>query len=243
MKKAVFLLLVLSLVMGMACTALAAEGDFVPSITYKDAPDLVESTDSEGNKFVGQIVDSTGAVVESAGADSLVITSVAQGKDTTQIPEERKEELLNLYEELSSGTMEVPYEMIEESLADQDLVVRDLFDVFWSSEENPDAIEQPDANLVVTFDLGVNASTVVYGMSYYNGNWYPAVSVVNNGDGTVTCVFSTQGIVAFSVARAEAMPPTGDTMAKDLYWYVGILAFSGVALVVLLILPRKKKNS
>ena len=41
MKKAITLALTLVRCMGLACPAFAADNGFVPSITYKGAPDIV----------------------------------------------------------------------------------------------------------------------------------------------------------------------------------------------------------
>ena len=93
--------------------------------------------------------------------------------------------------------------------------------------------------LELTFDLGVSSGETVVCMVYVNGEWIP-VELVNNGDGTVTCLFSQICPVVFCV-RENAIPPqTGDTTTDSMIIWAVIMGSAIVALAVVLVIYRKK---
>ena len=110
MKKIIALILALVLILAVAAPAFAAS-TFVPSISYKDGPEI---EDAEMNG-------------ENVG-DCIVITSIQQAKDkSTDIYQEDRDLLLEVYEKLNSGEMKLPIE--------EDHVIRELLDV--SFKVNP----------------------------------------------------------------------------------------------------------
>lgn len=226
MRKIVSLILVLTMCLALACPAMATGGDsiFVPSIPYKDGPDIEEG------EMDGEDV-----------GDCLEITTITEAKEkTTDITQEARDLLLEVYEELESGEMELPLE--------EDYVVRDLIDVSWKESTciqpehgHKEWLEEEGTTLTVTFDLGVGPDEDVIVLVYIDGKWVEAVSVVNNGDGTVTVVFEDICPVAFCVERRYVPPQTGDAAADKLYLFVIALAVSVAGLIGLMVW-RKKHN-
>lgn len=228
MKKFVMLLVAVMLVASLACPAFAAENGFVPSITYKGAPDVVLTEDAEGNPAVGVITDAEGEVLSYVAEGALKVTPLSGEGEIAA-------ELKDIYEELLAGTMTLPYE------GDEDMVIMDLVDVSWVSEDDADLVEPEGAVFTVTFNLGVAADVKVTVMTYKNDAWNPVEKVVNNGDGTVTCTFEHLCPVAFSVAAEDAPSETGDN--SDMLLWGMLLAMSAVGMTVVSVLyfrTRKK---
>ena len=227
MRKIMSLMVALLLFVGLVCPAMAAESVFVPSISYKDGPDIEEAVLSDQNV--------TGC---------LVVTSITEAREkTTDIYQEDRDLLLEVYEKLDNGSMKLPLE--------DDYVIRELVDVSWQKTSCVEAehghkqwLQKENTTVSVTFDLGVNKSTEVVVMVYLDGKWVEAESVVNNGNGTVTVVFEDICPVAFCVKRSTQVEPpkTGDPAAENLPVYMAVLVISAVALVALVILRSKKRK-
>ena len=224
MKKMLCLIAVLALAISMFVPAFAAEDDFVPSISYKDGPQ-VEDAVMDGKDVAG----------------CVVVTSIKGAKEkTTDIDQADRDLLLEVYEKLDNGSMKLPLE-------NEGYVVRELVDVSFAKSDCVDTahghkewLAEENATIEVTFDLGIKAATNVEVLAYVNGEWV-AVSVKNNGDGTVTCVFEDFCPVAFCVdADAEKdIPQTGDAAGQNLTRWFVLLAVSLLALVALVV-NRKK---
>ena len=236
MKRVVCLIAFFAVVLGLACPVFAAEDGFVPSISYKGAPEIVGSYDPEGKPILGSVKDKEGKVIKYVYEPCLVITPVSEAKTSAQIPDAAEELLLSVYDRLANGTMTIPYEKHDEALKGKELVIRDLFDVSWLCSDHPVIVAEPGVTVELTFDLGVKQDAEVYCMTYKNNEWNPIVSLVNNGDGTVTCVFEDFCPVEFSVVQKTPPVQTGDRM--DVTLWVAVLTVSAAALVVLLISKR-----
>ena len=227
MRRIMSLLVALLLFAGLVCPALAAQNVFVPSISYKDGPDI-EDAELEG---------------EGVG-DCLVVTTITEAREkTTDIYQEDRDLLLEVYEKLEDGSMKLPLE--------EDYVIRELVDVSWKKTSCVEAehghkewLHQDDTTISVIFDLGVGKNTEVVVMVYLDGEWVEAESVVNNSDGTVTVVFEDICPVAFCVKRADQVEPpkTGDPAAQNMQLYIIALVVSAVALIALLIWRGKKRK-
>ena len=230
MKKLICLLTVLALAMAFACPVFAAEA-FVPSISEKDEPEIVP--DDEG--VIGEIWKDDEIIDEVEGG-CLVITPISEAETSTEIPEDAREELLYVYEELLSGDMTLPYE--QDGLDPETMVIRELIDASWLCEEHPAMLEPEGVTIDLTFDIGVDGDTKVYVYVRIDGEW-TAVPVVNNGDGTVTCTFEELCPIAFCVAAGTGKPPvqTGDEFNPTLW--IALLAVSAAALVGVVVLRRK----
>ena len=235
MKKFVLLFVAMMLCVSMVCPVLAAEDDFVPSITYKGAPDVVLTKDPDGNPAVGAIVDADGKTVSYVDQASLLITPLSGVDNEDKLPAENKTLMKDLYNKLLDGTMKLPYE------GGKDMVITELVDVSWLNEDNAALVEPDGAVFSATFDLGVAAGVEVVVMTYKNDAWNPVEKVVNNGDGTVTCTFEHLCPVAFSVAAADAPSETGDESDVMLWGVLLALSAAGIAAVSVLYFRNRKK--
>ena len=239
MKKFICMFVVLVLCVGFAAPVYAS--DFVPSIPEKDIE--IVPPPGEGNP-IGVIRDEDGEIVEPVYGDCLVVTPISEAKTSTRIPEDARELLLEVYDKLKSGEMDLPYHKYSADLDPANMVIRDLVDISWLCEEHPKMMEEGKYVLELTFRLGVSADTTVYVMSYKNNEWDPIHKVVNNGDGTVTCQFKHLCPVAFSVEKGATPPPqTGDT--ADLTLWITLMAVSLVAIGAMIFVMKKsaQKNA
>lgn len=236
MKKFLACLTVLMICLSLAAPAAAAE--FVPSITMKGAPNIVGFLDGEGLEAIGKILDDDGTVIGYVRPECLVVTAVADAKTSKDIPADARDLLLSVYDKLTSGEMTLPYGKHGSEVDELNMVIRDLFDATWLCEEHPEAIAPEGVTFEITFDLGVAPDQKVYVMSYKNEEWNPVVSTVNNGDGTVTCVFESLCPIEFSVEGDPDSSKTGDIGPDLSVWGVTALA-SLAAIVVLTVVYRK----
>ena len=224
MKKIISLVLVLLLCLSLACPAFAAGTTFVPSISYKDDPDP-ESAEMNDENVIG----------------CLEVTSITEAKDkSTDITQEDRDLLLDVYGDLKDGSMKLPLQ--------GDYVIRELVDVSFKqsvcvepNHGHKEWLAQDDTTITVKFDLGVAAGVDVEVLTYINGQWQPIKSVKNNGDGTVTCVFEDICPVAFCVEgnKTDIPAQTGDTVGQNLILWVVLMVASLAAVVVLLVRRRK----
>lgn len=228
MRKLICVILALMVCAALASPVLAADGSFVPSISYKDGPGL-ETAEQGGEEISG----------------CVVVTSIPQAREkTTDIYQEDRDLLLEVYQALSQGTMKLPLE--------EDYVIRDLVDVSFRKSEcvepghgHKEELAKDGTTITLTFDLGIKNGVELAVLSYVDGEWIPAVSVVNNGDGTVTCVFEDICPVAFCLeAGYDYKPPkTGDEFGQQLPLWIALMAVSLTAIVVLVLwYNRKNKN-
>ena len=239
MRKIACLFVALLLCMSMAVPAFAAENAFVPSIPEKDGPEFSYGEDEEGKPTIGMIVDNDDKLVDHIYEGCLIITSIAKVKDSDKIPEDARQELLKVYEQLKDGSMKVPYDKISTDLDPDKMVIRELVDLSWLCDEHDEMLDGEGNSLKLTFKMGVESGTDVYVMTFVDGEWKPIKSVVNNGDGTITCVFEEICPVLFAVERdGEAVPPqTGDN--ANLTLWIVVLAVSVAAMAAVLIYRGK----
>ena len=225
MKKFVCLLVVLMLCLSMAVPAFAAEDDFVPSIGYKDGPEIIKG--EQEDKDV---------------TDCLIVTTTKEAEEkSTDITQDDRDLLLDVYDKLMDDEMTLP--------VDGDYVIRDLVDVSYKDEDcrqkedhgnKPEKLKEEGVTVTITFDMGVAPDEVIEVYVYIDGQWVPVTSVVNNGDGTLTVVFEDICPVAFVTKLGESAP-TGDAARGQLGIFIGLMIFSAAAIVVILCLKGKKK--
>ena len=222
MKKIINLLIIAIMCVTMAVPAFAA--DFVPSITYKDGPDLNNAT-------------MNGTTVTSA----LVITTISEAKNkTTNITQEERDMLLDLYKKLDSGEMKLP-------ISNQDFVIRELVDISYSASSDGSQEEwlKTDGNTItVTLDLGIKSAHDLAVLVYVDGQWVEAEKIVSKGNGIFAITFEELGPVAICVdSDAQVSPPkTGDDNGSAMLLWGGVLLGSVVAVVVLVILFKRSKK-
>lgn len=225
MKRVFSLVITLALCANLTISAFAGETAFVPSITYKDGPDVI-SAEMKGKDV----------------SECLIVTTLKAAEEkTTDITQDERDTLQKVYEDLKDGKTTLPTE--------ENYVIRELIDLSFQYDqcrqvedhENKDQqLKEEGITLTADFDLGVSGDDGVLVFVYMDGEWQPIESVENNGDGTITCVFENICPVAFAVTRsaASAAPETGDTQ-HTLLW-TSLTVVSAAALVVLF-LSRKKR--
>ena len=226
MKRIVSVLTVMLLCAALVCPAAAAE--FVPSISYKDSPDAIIAEQGEKEELPG------GEDV----TDCIVVTSITGAKEkTTDISQEARDLLLDVYKQLSDGTMKLPLE--------GRYVIRELVDVshklnacVGNEHIHKPEHDKPGICVSVKFNLGIGKGTDLQVLTYHDGQWAPAESVTINGDGTVTCVFEHFCPVVFCVDTLTP-PQTGDAMAADLTLWIVLLLASLAAMAALVVYRRK----
>lgn len=226
MKKLLSLISAALLCLSLAVPAQA--NTFVPSISYKDGPEIEEA--------IAETENVTGC---------LVVTSITEAKaKSTDIYQEDRDFLLDVYRDLSDGTMKLPLE-------NDKYVIRELVDVSWRKSECVELehghkpwLKQEGTTIRVKFDLGVDKNVDLIVMTYIDGEWKEVVDLTNNGDGTVTVEFEDICPVVFCVKTDTqgSSPVTGDVMARSLLLWIVLMAASFCAIVVLLVLRRKKSH-
>ena len=244
MRKLISLALALIICFSVCGVALAAEDDFVPSISYKDGPRVVTGKDEAGRTTIGTVRDAQGNVIGYAYYDDcLVITTIAQALRNveTGIPDEAEILLEKVYRDILEGRAVMPFENPDE------MVIIHLLDATFLCGgsvvdiDHPEVLEPDGIRLELTFDLGVGADVPVQVMSYKNDKWGDIHAATNNGDGTVTCVFEHLCPIAFAVPVDSFVEPpkTGDNSAAELGLWIGLLVASSVAMAGLVIFRRK----
>ena len=233
--------LAILLIFTMSCTVLA--DDFVPSITYKGAPEMVPT--EEGN--LGVVYQSEdGAVISDIEGECLLITPLAEVDDEHLIPEEGKELINWLYEQLLSGEMSLPVDQVP-GAAGRKWVIRDLVDIRWlcgteaNEHDHPEEVEPEGIVFDVTLDLGVAPGVEVLVMTYKNDQWNPVEKVVNNGDGTVTVTFEHLCPVAFAVPEGTETPAP-DTGDSGIMPWVMTLVAAAVALTAVVLVAFRRRT-
>ena len=248
MKKIICLLIAVLLCTTLAVPAFAAEGEFVPSITYKPNPEIVPVSGAPIEDAIGVIRDNEGNILDYVGHGCLMVTPIAYVWDEEiEVSNVVEELLLFVYDSLNEGSMEIPYEKHEAGLDAANMVIRDLFDARWVCEEHRKMVEAEGVTFEITFDLGVVADAQIYVMTYDEeaNEWSPIVKTVNNGDGTVTCTFEHLCAVEFSMPIAAAPSVPSEDVKEPvnmLPWYI-ILILAVNAFVVILFAKKKKKTN
>ena len=223
MKKIVCLVAVLAICLIFVNSVFAAEDTFVPSIGYKDSPEIDDAEMKEED-------------VE----DCLIVTSLKGAEEkSTDISQEARDLLLDIYRDLETGDMKLQL--------DEGYIVRELVDVSWKQiacveDEHSHEKEHEEENVTVTLnlDLGLSANYDILVFAYRDGQWGPIESAVNNGDGTITCVFEHFCPVAFCVRERTGGSDTGDAAGRNLIVWIALMAVSAVAIIFLALRRRKR---
>lgn len=227
MKKLICFSVMLVLCLTMACPALADESDFVPSIGYKDHPDVVGDV---------ELVDPEEQVIDVVPEECLVIVPIADvlNKTDEELTDEEKKMFEDLYNKLVDGSVKVPYPD-----GDFNKVIRDLFFAKLICEDRIVELEKDDVYIRITLETGVDEDEDVDIMVFDGEEWIPAESIVNNGDGTVTVVLDILGVISISVPTTGDTPVTGDNSASGTLLWVVLMVSSAAALVAVILSRRK----
>lgn len=222
MKKVISCLLVLVLCLSASVTVMADSVEFVPSITYKPAPEVV-ATMPEGHE------------------DCIVVTPVS---------DEDAEELKGLYSELTGDGVKLSEEcpdlndMVSEALGENktadDLVVRDLFHIGADCDEL-DEYMNADGTVKVTFASTVAEGESVFAMMYADGAW-KAIDATNNNDGTITVAVKEWGSVAIMVPASVGSDDTQTGETSDTILWVTVMGVALVAMVLSVVLYRRRAS-
>lgn len=243
MKRMIAIFVVLMLCATMVLPVAAANNEFTPSVTNKPAPEIVPVTDPDGNPALAVLCDGDGQIISYVYEDCLIVTPVSEAKTSTEIPDHAEQLLLDVYNKLTSGQMTLPYELVDPKLNAGNMVIRDLFDATFVCGDHPEALAEDGVTMKLTFDLNVKPGVDVVAMTYVDGQWVPAERSVNNGDGTVTCVFEEICPIAFAVKTAEQPPvQTGDDSGEDLMLWGTVAVVALVAIVVLTVVAVRSKK-
>ena len=209
MKRICAIVLVLLLLAVLELPVMAAENEFAPSIGYKGGPEIDKAE-----------------MDEEEVTPCLVITSIPQAqKKETDITQNERDLLLEVYEKLGKNEMELP-------LKNDDYVVRELIDISW---RNSDCVEQDDHNhkkwlsqdntsLKVTFDTKIPQNMDVVVLVYIDEQWIPVTDVTRNSNDSITCVFEDICPVAICVCEITAPPAqTGDPIGQMLWLWIVLM--------------------
>lgn len=251
MKKIISLLMVLVMV-AIPMTVFAS--NFVPSISYKGAPEIVLADPATG--LVGEIVGNVGTAEHDRKvySDCIVVTPVSKASTSTEIPDAAAQTLLSVYGQLSDQEARLSELSDELNLLvasklgngkdGDDLVVKDLFDVSVLCDNLEASLAPAGTTLDITFDISVAADEEVFIMTYKNNAWSPIVNVVNNKDGTVTGTFENFCPVAIFI-EGEGRPDSPETGDLDLSYVWAVVAAVSALLIVAVVVVNKRtlKNS
>lgn len=195
MKKIISLVLAMVMVLAMGVTAFA--DNFVGSILPEY--DIIKI----------RIIDDNNKTLEDlTHKECLIVTHIKDADRAQDVIHEEISLLKKVYKMLSSGEMTLPYAKYGYDPATSVMV--DLYDATFLCTEHPEAIAPRKIYVELTLKANVSADAEVLVMTYKNDVWAPIVSAVNNGDGTVTCVFEDFCPIAISVVEnAESNPSTG----------------------------------
>lgn len=231
MKRILSLITVLVICLSLACPAFATTVvvNVAPSVSAKGAPPATFS-----------FRDANGNVVTT---DCVVVSSVLDAKNkTTDITQEERDLLLDIYDDLSDGSMVVPVKA--------GYAIRDLVDVSFKYEacrQVPEhnrkdlQLKEEGVVLIGDFVLGVADNVQVAALTYIDGEWVEVESVEMLGNGIVRCVFEDICPVVFAVKTAgnASNPDTGDAAGNNMMIWVGVMAACAAGLVALVVLRRK----
>ena len=221
MKKGIVAIALLAICLSLVCPAFAAEGDFVPSISYKDGP-VVNDAEMNEEKTDG----------------CIVITSLKGAEEkTTDISQEKRDLLLNVYGKLVAGEMSIP--------TPGDYIVRELVDISWEqldcielNHTHEDELKQDGVVVKISFNLGVKVEDELLVFAFHNGQWDPVEVLEVDANGNATCLFEHFCPVAFCVKNEKDIDPTGDISVDGLVLWGLLLAVSCAAVVVMSVKRR-----
>lgn len=232
MKKMMSCLLVVTLCLTMTLSAFADAVEFVPSITYKPAPE-VTATSPEGHEAC------------------IVVTPVSKADESEEISAEDAAELKQLYADLTKegaklseqcpDLNDLAADALGENKTADDLVVRDLFHVAADCDDL-ETYMGADGTVKVTFASTVDKDESVFAMMYVDGAW-KAIETVNNQDGTITVSLTEWGTLALMVPAAVGSDDTQTGETDNTVLWVVVMGAAMVAMVLSIAVYRRRVSA
>jgi len=286
-KKLFSIMMIAVLCLALMMPVFAAEEDFVPSIGYKPAPDFAGATAADGCRIIGYVYNAEhgeDAIAEvhydggriyvwcihPDGADCihtegmeedhkcLVITPLSEAETSTEIPEEARELLLWVYEQLLENGMKLMSEcegldsavaaVLGEGKTADDMVVRELLDISVICEELAEYLEPEGTTICLDFDFGFQPGDYVEVVVYKNDKWQRIENVEILEDGSITrttfehfCPVAVLVPAEDVVENVEAAPATGDGIGSEVVMWMVIAGVSLAAIISLTMIQRKRR--
>lgn len=239
MKKFYAYLMSIIMIAGCALPAYAAEEDFVPSVTYKDAPGIISIGDEEGENgaknIIGYVLDENGSVMSIEYDGCLWVVSLEEALDEeSDISDAVRDLLLDTYNDFAEGETKLSdiNEELNNRVADKfgkdtdadKLVIKDLFYLYAACEDLNEHLPPEKTTIDLTFDVDIPSGSFVQVLTYVNGEWKLVEKVVNNNendneedDGTLTVTFEDLGLTIIVVPGTEEEP------AGTFPWWIAAL--------------------
>lgn len=246
--------LALAIVLMLTITVSASAAQFVESITNKGAPQLIIRDQINGKDVVGFITNPDGEQISEVYMECFKIYSVADALNGGNIPNYAKDDLKNVYEDLSKSDSKISDVCPElddivkkgwgKDKTPDDLVVKDLFYIDQLCTHDLHKLE--NGNTVdLTFDVSIANGLFITAMVYVDGKWVPVNNCVNNGDGTVTVTFSQICPVAFlvpgsSIVDGDTVSPATSDVSGVITWSIVMVA--SLASIAFLVIYRRRVN-
>lgn len=265
MKKFISILLAMVTLLSFSFSVMAADSDFVPSITNKGAPEFAVTIDEDGKEVIGYLRQDDGTVIAIEYKDHVVITSVSDADSSDDIPEDAKKILKDVYEDLCKDDTKLSdlcpdlNDLVSSKLGDNktadDLVIRDLFDITALCDDLKTKLPIDGIVVDFIFKVALDSDAFIAAMVYVDGTW-KLVPTVNNGDGTITCTFedicpvaflvpadsTTDGVIIDTATDSNVTIVTGKDNLTSILFYGGTMAVSLGLIVVLCVVSRRKKG-
>lgn len=219
MKKLIAVLLALVLCASMASVVMAAENDFVESITYKPAP---------------------GVVIPEGHEDECIIITPVSDDDASDELKKLYEDILKDKEDFKdvAGLADLIKKLLGDGKTPDDLVVRDLFEVIVPCEDLEKELPEE-----LTFVPANKTNDPVIVLTNKDGKWTLAESKKND-DGTITVLLEEEGPVAFLVpgTKSGGSADTGDSTNQQMVLWIAVAALSLTTIAVLLAVYRRRET-
>ncbi len=250
MKKIIAILAILALVAALTVPAFAVE--FTPSAENKDAPEVVQQTDADGNDVDVLVYDENGNLVPDTADYSVVITpssraSAAPNAEIAEQLQEAKEQVgdADSVASLTSG-MHVALSIAKAASSDaadqdvemEDLVVYDLFDV--TLMKDGDIVEDLDGSVTFSIQTTLTPDDMFFVLHNFEGDDWEVVENVSldeNGVLTITLTgFSPIAIVTVGqtapAAAGDGAPTSPQTGESVSLWMILGVVFAAAAAVM-----------
>ena len=248
MKKILAIFAVIALLSSIAIGVSAAE--FVPSVSYVPYPGLVViDEDSEGNKIVGYVTDSSGNVLSTEYHGCILITPVLDAqKGISGLSDAAEKLLVDTYESLTAENVklselhpelnDIAKKAFGENATAENLVIRELIDITAVCEDLIKYLEQDGNTITLTFKMVAPQEDFLTVMTLNDGKWEEVEEVKNNTNGTLGVKFDRFCPVLFLTGFPAEDVVTDHNVG--LYWLIALCAIILLLAVAVYFLLRRK---